>query len=62
VELPFCNVNAYGSLNCRLIFYYIINKTKFTPRDVLMLSLQLYKPELVNVGNVGGGGGGGESS
>ena len=57
MELPLYNVNYNGSLNCKLIFYYIINKTKCTPRDVQTLSLQLYKLEFG--GNVGGGGNGG---
>jgi hypothetical protein len=58
VELPFYNVNSYGSLNCKLVFYYTINKTKFTLRDVQILSLQHYKLKLG--GNVGGGGNGGD--
>ena len=58
MELPFYNVNPYVSRNCKLIFYYIIKKKKFKsiPRDVQILSLQLYKLEL------GGNGGGGDDS
>jgi len=60
VELPFYNVNPYGSRKCRLIFYYIINKTNSIPRDVQVLYLQLYKLELGGNGGGGGGGGGGD--